>query len=81
MLSVCMIAELMTRRFGLGFIVGGRFDLRLVNVLWAEETTGAKGRILKHRPEGERRRAEVEVWCEKADGTVTIIGTASALEL
>jgi acyl dehydratase len=81
MLSVCIIGELMTRRFGLGFIVGGRFDLRLVNVLWAEETTGAKGRILERRPEGQRTRAEAEVWCEKTDGTVTIVGTASALEL
>jgi acyl dehydratase len=81
MLSVCMIGELMTRRFGLGFIVGGRFDLRLVNVLWADEITGAKGRILEHHPEGQRTRAEVEVWCEKADGTITVVGTASALEL
>jgi len=81
MLSVCMIGELMTRRFGLGFIVGGRFDLRLVNVLWAEEITGAKGRVIEHHPEGERARAEVEVWCEKADGTITVVGTASALEM
>jgi acyl dehydratase len=81
MLSVCLIGELMTRRFGLGFIVGGRFDLRLVNVLWAEETTCARGRVLECHPEGERTRAEVEVWCEKADGTITIVGTASALEL
>jgi acyl dehydratase len=81
MLSVCMIAEMMTRRFGLGFIAGGRMDLRLVNVLWAQETTGAKGRILERRPEGQRSRAEVEVWCEKADGTKTIVGTASAVEL
>lgn len=81
MLSVCLIAEMMTRRFGLGFIIGGKFDLRLVNVLWAEETTGAKGRILARHPEGERTRAEVEVWCEKADGTKTIVGIASAIEL
>ena len=81
MLPVCLIAEMMTRRFGLGFIIGGKFDLRLVNVLWAEETTGAKGRILQRRPEGNRTRAEVEVWCEKSDGTKTIVGTASALEL
>ena len=81
MLSVCLIAEMMTRHFGLGFIVGGKFDLRLVNVLWAEETTGAQGRIIERRPEGKRTRAEVEVWCEKADGTKTIVGTASALEL
>ena len=81
MLSVCMVAEMMTRRFGLGFIVGGKFDLRLVNVLWAEETTGAKGRVVERRAEGKRTRAEVEVWCEKADGTKTIVGSASALEL
>jgi acyl dehydratase len=81
MLSVCFIAEMMTRRFGLGFIVGGKMDLRLVNVLWAEETTGAKGRIIERRPEGRRTRAEVEVWCEKADGTKTIVGGASAIEL
>jgi acyl dehydratase len=80
MFSVCMIAEMMTQRFGLGFIVGGRFDVRLVNVLWAEETSGAKGRIVAKHPEGSRTRAEVEVWCEKADGTKTIVGTASAIE-
>jgi acyl dehydratase len=81
MWSICMISELMTRRFGFGFIAGGRFDVRLVNVLWAEEITGAKGRILERHPEGEHTRAEVEVWCEKSDGTVTAVGTASALEL
>lgn len=81
MLSVCLIAEMMTRRFGLGFIMGGKFDVRLVNVLWAEERTQAQGRILSRHAEGARTRAEVEVWCEKADGTKTIVGTASALEL
>ncbi len=81
MWSVCLIAEMMTRRFRLGFIVGGRFDLRLVNVLWADEISGAKGRIIERHPEGSRTRAEVEVWCEKADGTKTIVGTASAIEL
>jgi 3-hydroxybutyryl-CoA dehydratase len=81
MLSVCMVSELMTRRFGLGFLYGGRMDLRLVNVLWGNDTTGPKGRILERRPEGKRTRTEVEVWCEKADGTKTIVGSASALEL
>src|SRR6266851_3521848 len=81
MFSVCMIAEMMTRRFGLGFMIGGRFDVRLVNVLWAEEQTSAQGGIIERHPEGSRTRAEVEVWCEKADGTKTIVGTASAIEL
>jgi len=81
MLSVCLVSEMMTRRFGLGFLYGGRMDLRLVNVLWGNEVTGPRGRIIERRPEGKRTRAEVEVWCEKSDGTKTIVGSASALEL
>jgi hypothetical protein len=81
MWSVCLIAEMMTQRFGLGFMMGGKFDLRLVNVLWVDEISGPHGRIIERRDEGKRARTMVEVWCEKADGTKTIVGTASALEL
>lgn len=81
MLSVCLVAEMMTRRFGLGFMHGGKMDLRLVNVLWGNDTTGPKGLIVGRRPEGNRSRADAEVWCEKADGTKTVVGSASALEL
>ncbi len=80
MLSVCMIAGIMTKRFGLGFLVGGRMDLRLVNVVWGNDVTGPKGLIVERRPEGARTRAEVEVWCEKSDGTKSIVGSASAIE-
>lgn len=81
MLSVCLVAELMTRRFGLGFLCGGKLDVRLVNVVWGNDTTAPRGRIVSRTPEGKRTRAEVEVWCDKADGTKTIVGSASALEL
>ena len=81
MMSVCFVAEMMTRRFGLGFLNGGKMDLRLVNVVWGNDTTGPKGLIVERRPEGKRTRAEVEVWCDKADATKTIVGTASAIEL
>ncbi|MGH7779894.1 MAG: MaoC family dehydratase [Candidatus Binataceae bacterium] len=81
MLSVCLVSELMTRRFGVGFLYGGRMDLRLVNVLWGNDTTGPRGAIIERKPEGKRTRAEVEVWCDKSDGTKTIVGSASALEL
>ena len=81
MLSVCLVAEMMTRRFGLGFLYGGKMDLRLVNVLWGNDVTGPKGLIVGRRPEGIRSRAEVEVWCDKADGTKTVVGSASAIEL
>ncbi len=81
MLSVCLVSELMTRRFGAGFLYGGKMDLRLVNVLWGNDTTAPRGRIVERTPEGKRTRAEVEVWCDKSDGTKTIVGSASALEL
>jgi hypothetical protein len=72
---------MMTRRFGLGFLNGGKMDLRLVNVVWGNDTTGPKGLIVERRPEGRRSRAEAEVWCDKADTTKTIVGTASAIDL
>lgn len=81
MLSACLISEMMTRRFGLGFLSGGKMDLRLVNVLWGNDTTGPRGLVVERRAEGKRTRAEAEVWCEKSDGTKTIVGSASALEL
>jgi hypothetical protein len=37
--------------------------------------------IVGRRPEGIRSRAEVEAWCDKADGTKTVVGSASAIEL
>ena len=52
MLSVCLVAEMMTRRFGLGFLHGGKMDLRLVNVLWGNDLTGPKGLIVERRAEG-----------------------------
>jgi len=81
MLSVCIVAEMMTQRFGLGFLYGGKMDLRLVNVVWGNDVTGPKGLIVDAHPEGKRTRAEVEVWCDKSDGTKTIVGSASALTL
>ncbi len=81
MLSVCLVSEMMTRRFGLGWFYGGKMDLRLVNVVWGNDVTGARGSILGRHAEGRHTRSEAEVWCDKADGTKTIVGNASALEL
>ncbi len=52
MLSVCMVSEMMTRRFGLGWLCGGKMDLRLVNVVWANEVTGPHGLIVARHAEG-----------------------------
>jgi MaoC dehydratase-like protein len=81
MMSVCFVAEVMAARFGAGWHHGGTLDVRLVNVVWPNDVVAAHGKVREVVREGERRRALVDVWCAKADGTVTVIGTASALAL
>ncbi len=78
-LSTVFISEMLTNRFGLGWLAGGRMSLNLVNVLWGGEAVTARGVVREVVPEGRRRRALLEVWTEKDDGTKTIAGTASAL--
>lgn len=79
MMSICFLSELMTRAFGVGWYRGGKLDVNLVNVLWAEEQLAARAKVREVVPEGRRRRVFVDVWCEKADGTKTVVGSASAL--
>ena len=79
MMSVCFLSELLTRRFGAGWYCGGKMAVNLVNVLWQGETVTAYGAVKEFTPEGGRRRAHLEVWCQKADGTVITVGSASAL--
>ncbi|SRR5579875_1678327 len=81
MLAVCLIAEMLTERFGLGFFFGGRMAVNLVNVVWVNDVLRARAMILKRRVEGTKTRAECEVWCEKADGVKVVVGSASALEM
>ncbi len=81
MLSVCLVSAMMTERFGLGFYYGGRLDLRLVNVVWCNDTVLTQGRVIERIPEGKHTRVMLEVWSEKSDGTKTIVGSASALDL
>jgi len=80
MLSVCFVADLMTGRFGTGFHAGGKLDVRLVNVVWPGDVITTRGKIRETVREGSRQRHLVDVWCEKGDGTVTLIGTGSALD-
>jgi acyl dehydratase len=79
MLSICFISELMTRAFGAGWFCGGHLAVNLVNVLWPEEAVSTRGRIRESVSEGPRTRVHADVWCEKADGTKTVIGSAGAL--
>jgi len=79
MMSICFLSELMTRRFGEGWYCGGKMTVNLVNVLWQGETVMTHGVLKEFTPEGSRRRAHLEVWCQKADGTIITVGNASAV--
>jgi len=79
MMSICFLSELMTRRFGEDWYCGGKMAVNLVNILWQGETVTSHGIIKEFTPEGSRQRAHLEVWCQKADGTVITVGSASAV--
>jgi acyl dehydratase len=79
MMSVCFVADLMTQRYGTGFVAAGKLDVRLVNVVWPGDAVTASAKVREITGEGSKRRASLDVWCAKADGTVTVIGTASAI--
>ncbi len=79
MMSVCFVADTVGAHYGAGWVHGGKLDVRLVNVVWPGDVVATHGRVREVVPEGSRRRAHLDVWCAKADGTVTVIGTASAV--
>ena len=78
-MTMACLFDLLTDRFGRGWLEGGRLDLKFINVLHPGEPFTCSG-VITGRSEGGRKRAEVAVWARKADGTNIIAGTASALE-
>lgn len=79
MMSTCFLSEMMTRRFGAGWIAGGKMAVNLVNIVWGSDVLTCRGVVREITPEGARQRAHCEIWAEKADGTKVTIGTASAV--
>jgi acyl dehydratase len=80
MLSICFLSELMTHAYGIAWQRGGTLDVRLVNVVWVNDALTARGQIREETREGAKRRLHLDVWCEKADGTITTVGTATVLQ-
>ncbi|HEY5641000.1 MAG TPA: MaoC family dehydratase N-terminal domain-containing protein, partial [Dehalococcoidia bacterium] len=80
MMSLCFLSEMMTARFGAGWFNGGKMNVALVNVLWQGERVTARGNVTDEAAEGARKRLGLRVWCEKADGTKFVVGSASALD-
>jgi acyl dehydratase len=79
MMSTCFLSEMMTARFGAGWLAGGKMAVNLVNIVWQSDQLTCRGFVREITPEGARERAHLDVWVEKADGTKATIGTASAI--
>jgi len=79
MMSTAFVAQVMTDHFGLGFIEGGKMQLKLVNVLWVDEAVTTYAKVLEEQAEGTSTRVHCDVWVEKDDGTRIALGSASAL--
>jgi acyl dehydratase len=79
MMSTCFVSQVMLDHFGMGWITGGRMSVKLINVLWVDETVTAYGRIKDEQAEGSQTRVVCEVWVDKEDGTRILAGEASAL--
>ena len=79
-MTMSYIGDMMDRRFGKGWYEGGHLDVKFTNIVWPDDHVIAKGVITDRVRENGGTRANVAVWMEKPDGTVVIVGTASALE-
>jgi acyl dehydratase len=80
MLPICFVSELLTRDLGEGWLAGGKMDVRIVNVLWANEHVTARAEMVDEVPEAGRTRRHFDVWVEKDDGTKVVVGTASGVK-
>jgi hypothetical protein len=54
-------------------------DVKLVNVLWVDESVTAHARVKEETREGTRARVHCQVWVDKQDGTRILAGDASAV--
>ena len=79
MMSTAYVSELMTRFVGAGFVKGGTMSMTFVKPVYAGDRLTVHGVIKEKRPEGNRTRVVVEVWCENQTGQKTALGTASGL--
>ena len=80
MMTTCFAAQVMLDHFGEGFLTGGRMSLKLTNVVWVDDELTARAWRREEESEGTRRRVHCDVQVAKTDGTLVLVGSASALE-
>jgi acyl dehydratase len=79
MMSTCFVSQVMQDHFGRGWLEGGRMSVKLVNVLWVDETVSTHAKIRDEVVEGTLTRVHCDVWVDKQDGTRILAGEASAV--
>jgi hypothetical protein len=73
-MTMSLIGDMLEQHFGRSYYEGGTLDIKFTNIVWPNERVTAKG-VITHKEDG---RAHAKVWMEKDDGTVVIVGSASA---
>ena len=76
-MSLSYVGALMDRHFGANWYTGSKLDIKFTNIVWPDDTIVAKAVVTDEVTEGGKKMANVAVWMEKEDGTVTVVGTAS----
>jgi len=77
--SIGMISEMLLSFFGPEYFNSGRFQATYVSPVFEDDEIIIKGTVRDRVSENGKTRLECDVWMEKADGTKTVVGTASAL--
>ncbi|MFQ5934527.1 MAG: MaoC/PaaZ C-terminal domain-containing protein, partial [Dehalococcoidia bacterium] len=79
-MTMSYLGEMMDKSFDKGWFEGGTLDIKFTNIVWPGDRVVAKGVITDRAKENGDTRAKVSLWMEKEDGTVVIVGIATALE-
>ena len=75
-MTISYIGDMLDRNFGDKWYEGGSLDVKFTNITWPGEEVTARGVITDNLAPDGTGRSEVNVWMEKEDGTVTIVGNA-----
>ena len=73
-MTMAMVGQMLEQHFGCGYYEGGTLDVKFTNIVWPNDRVTAKGVVTRE----EEGKAHVTVWMEKDDGTVVIVGGATA---
>lgn len=78
-MTMSLIGDMLEKHFNDGFSKAGTLDIKFTNIVWPNDHVTAKGVIVDTASENDVNRTHLDVWMEKDDGTVVIVGKASAL--